>query len=123
MNAHQPQSRPDAAKVLNALAQPLLTVDVHGMVIEVNAAAETFFDMGRAALLRSRLSDLIPPTRQFWRWLLTRSAIARLSTATKSTFPRPGLGIEPMWMFSSRPCRRRTTPSRLCCKNGPLPKK
>src|ERR1700688_1087729 len=60
MNAHQTQKRPDAAKVLNALAQPLLTVDVHGMVIEVNAAAETFFDMGRAALLRSRLSDLIP---------------------------------------------------------------
>jgi two-component system nitrogen regulation sensor histidine kinase GlnL len=61
MNAHQTQNRPDAAKVLNALAQPLLTVDVHGMVIEVNAAAETFFDMGRAALLRSRLNDLVPP--------------------------------------------------------------
>src|SRR6201996_2857070 len=61
MNAHQTKNRPDAAKVLNALAQPLLTVDVHGMVLEVNAAAETFFDMGRGALLRSRLTDLIPP--------------------------------------------------------------
>src|ERR1700735_2540783 len=61
MNAHPAQQRPHAAKVWNALAQPLLTVDVQGMVIEVNAAAETFFDMGRAALLRSRLSDLIPP--------------------------------------------------------------
>src|SRR3984957_12666976 len=60
MNAHQTQTGTDAAKVLNALAQPLLTVDVHGMVIEVNAAAETFFDMGRGALLRSRLTDLIP---------------------------------------------------------------
>ena len=60
MTAHTTQRRPDAAKVLNALAQPLLTVDVHGMVVEVNAAAETFFDMGRGALLRSRLTDLIP---------------------------------------------------------------
>jgi two-component system, NtrC family, nitrogen regulation sensor histidine kinase GlnL len=60
MTAHPAQRRPDAAKVLNALAQPLLTVDVQGMVIEVNAAAETFFDMGRGTLLRSRLTDLLP---------------------------------------------------------------
>ena len=46
--------------MLNALAQPLLTVDVQGMVIDVNAAAETFFDMGRGTLLRSRLTDLFP---------------------------------------------------------------
>src|SRR3984957_2039186 len=60
MTAYPAQRRPDAAKGLNALAQPLLTVDVQGMVIEVNGAAETFFDMGRGALLRSRLTDLIP---------------------------------------------------------------
>ena len=30
------------------------------MVIEANVAAETFFDMGRALLLRSRLADLLP---------------------------------------------------------------
>ena len=60
MTAHQARRRPDAAKVLNALAQPLLTVDVEGMVIDVNVAAETFFDMGRGTLLRSRLTDLIP---------------------------------------------------------------
>ena len=60
MTAHTTQRRPDAAKVLNALAQPLLTVDVQGMVVEVNAAAETFFDMGRGTLLRSRLTDLFP---------------------------------------------------------------
>ena len=47
-------------KVLNALAQPLLTVDAQGMVLDVNVAAETFFDMGRGVLLRSRLTDLIP---------------------------------------------------------------
>jgi two-component system, NtrC family, nitrogen regulation sensor histidine kinase GlnL len=60
MTAHPAQRRPDAAKVLNAIAQPLLTVDALGMVIDVNAAAETFFDMGRGTLLRSRLTDLIP---------------------------------------------------------------
>ena len=60
MTAHAAQRRPDAAKVLNALAQPLLMVDAQGMLIDVNVAAETFFDMGRGALLRSRLTDLIP---------------------------------------------------------------
>src|SRR5579872_967669 len=60
MTAEPARRRPDAAKVMNALAQPLLAVDGQGEVIEVNAAAETFFDMGRATLLRSRLTDLIP---------------------------------------------------------------
>ncbi len=55
---HKPRS--DPAKVLNALAQPLFTVDEQDMVIEANIAAETFFDMGRALLLRSRLADLLP---------------------------------------------------------------
>ena len=57
-----PFSRPpsDPAKVLNALAQPLITVDGQGMVIDANVAAETFFDTGRGALLRSRLIDLLP---------------------------------------------------------------
>jgi two-component system, NtrC family, nitrogen regulation sensor histidine kinase GlnL len=60
MTAHPAQRRPDAAKVLNALAQPLLTVDAQGWVIDVNVAAETFFDMGRGMLARSRLTELIP---------------------------------------------------------------
>ena len=52
MTAPFGKTRSDPAKVLNALAQPLITVDGQGMVIEANIAAETFFDMGRAALLR-----------------------------------------------------------------------
>jgi two-component system nitrogen regulation sensor histidine kinase GlnL len=60
MTAPFQRNRSDAAKVLNALAQPLLTVDVEGLVLDVNVAAETFFDMGRGALLRSRLTDLLP---------------------------------------------------------------
>jgi len=50
----------DAAKVLNALAQPLITVDAQRRVIDANVAAETFFALGRALLLRSRLADLLP---------------------------------------------------------------
>ncbi len=60
MTAPFQKTRSDAAKVLNALAQPLLTVDTVGMVIDVNVAAETFFDAGRGALLRTRLTDLMP---------------------------------------------------------------
>ncbi len=52
--------RVDPANVLNALAQPLFTIDDQGMVIEANVAAETFFDIGRGALLRARLTDLLP---------------------------------------------------------------
>jgi two-component system, NtrC family, nitrogen regulation sensor histidine kinase GlnL len=54
------KERADPAKVLNALAQPLFTVEGQGMVIEANVAAETFFAMGRGTLLRSRLTDLLP---------------------------------------------------------------
>jgi two-component system, NtrC family, nitrogen regulation sensor histidine kinase GlnL len=60
MTAHPISRRPDAAKVLDALVQPLLTVDAQGRVVDVNVAAETFFDMGRGTLLRSRLADLVP---------------------------------------------------------------
>ena len=38
----------------------MLAIDASGAVIEVNTAAENFFDMGRTWLLRSRLSDLLP---------------------------------------------------------------
>jgi two-component system nitrogen regulation sensor histidine kinase GlnL len=50
----------DAMRLLNALPQPVLAVDSLGRVREVNTAAENFFDMGRASLQRSRLTDLIP---------------------------------------------------------------
>jgi two-component system nitrogen regulation sensor histidine kinase GlnL len=111
MTAHPTQRRPDAAKVLNALAQPLITVDVQGMVIDVNAAAETFFDMGRGTLLRSRLTDLFPSDSP----ILALVADALSNRAT-------GSAVE-MSMFSSRLCPRQTILSRLCCKNVRLPKK
>ncbi len=60
MTAPFNKERADPAKVLNALAQPLITVEGQGMVIDANVAAETFFAMGRGVLLRSRLTDLLP---------------------------------------------------------------
>jgi two-component system, NtrC family, nitrogen regulation sensor histidine kinase GlnL len=50
----------DAMRLLNALPQPVMAIDAGGRVREVNSAAEQFFDMGRAALQRSRLVDLMP---------------------------------------------------------------
>jgi two-component system, NtrC family, nitrogen regulation sensor histidine kinase GlnL len=50
----------DPAKVLNALAQPLIAVDGQGRVIDLNSAAETFFDMGRSALLKTSLTEILP---------------------------------------------------------------
>src|SRR5208282_4825881 len=47
-------------RLLNALPQPVIAIDAGGRIREVNAAAEHFFDMGRATLQRSRLLDLMP---------------------------------------------------------------
>jgi two-component system, NtrC family, nitrogen regulation sensor histidine kinase GlnL len=52
--------RADPAKVFNALAQPLFSIDGEGRVVDANVAAETFFGIGRTALLRSRLAELVP---------------------------------------------------------------
>lgn len=49
-----------AAGVLNALPHAVIAVDGGGMIIDANAAAETFFDMSRPHLARHRLSDLLP---------------------------------------------------------------
>ena len=53
-------ARPDPLRLLNALPQPLIALDANGAIVEVNTAAETFFEMGRAALTRSTLRDLLP---------------------------------------------------------------
>ena len=53
-------ARPDPLRLLNALPQPVLAIGSQGAILEVNIAAEHFFDMGRTWLLRSRLADLLP---------------------------------------------------------------
>jgi two-component system, NtrC family, nitrogen regulation sensor histidine kinase GlnL len=50
----------DPMRLLNALSQPVLSLDAAGRIRDVNNAAEHFFDMGRAMLQRSRLSDIMP---------------------------------------------------------------
>ena len=50
----------DAAKILNALAHPVLAVAANGFVIEANVAAEIFFGISRAILLQQTLFDLLP---------------------------------------------------------------
>ncbi len=55
-----PATRSDPLQILNALAQPVLAIGGDGAIQEVNTAAEHFFDMGRAMLVRSRLVDILP---------------------------------------------------------------
>ena len=48
------------ARLLNALPHPVLALGPGGDILDVNLAAEAFFDVGRTMLLRQRLSDLVP---------------------------------------------------------------
>ena len=87
-------ARPDPAQLLNALPQPVLAIDADGAIREVNTAAEHFFDMGRVALLRSRLVDILP----FGSPVLGLVADAMADQATVNGYkfdvstPRTGLG-------------------------------
>ena len=49
-----------AAEVLNILPHAVLSVAPDGAIIDANAAAETFFDMSRAMLIRHRLAEIVP---------------------------------------------------------------
>lgn len=50
----------DREALLQALPNPMLVVDGEGHVTFANAAAEQFFGVGAAALVRSRLDALVP---------------------------------------------------------------
>src|ERR1700690_1203388 len=50
----------DAAHILAALPDPLLVVNGAGAIEFANSAAEQFFDTSAAALIGTRLSDLLP---------------------------------------------------------------
>lgn len=47
--------------ILNALPYPVLCINRAGEVLDVNNAAEQFFELGASHLLRSRIADLLPP--------------------------------------------------------------
>ena len=89
-----PAPRPDPARLLNALPQPVLAIDASGAILEVNTAAEHFFDMGRTWLLRSRLADLLPFGSPVFE--LVADAIATQSTVNgyklDISTPRTGAG-------------------------------
>jgi two-component system, NtrC family, nitrogen regulation sensor histidine kinase GlnL len=89
-----PGSRPDPLRLLNALPQPVLAIDPRGDILEVNTAAEHFFEMGRASLLRSRLADLLPFGSPVFE--LVADAIATQATVNgyklDVSTPRTGLG-------------------------------
>ncbi len=72
----------------------MLAIDAEGAIQEVNTAAEHFFDMGRAMLLRSRLVDILP----FGSPVIGLVADAMADQATVNGYkldvstPRTGLG-------------------------------
>jgi two-component system nitrogen regulation sensor histidine kinase GlnL len=86
--------RPDPLRLLNALPQPVLAIDARGVILEVNIAAEHFFEMGRSWLLRSRLADLLPFGSPVFE--LVADAIATQSTVNgyklDLSTPRTGVG-------------------------------
>ena len=86
--------RPDPSRLLNALPQPVLAIGADGAIIEVNTAAEHFFEMGRASLLRSRLVDLLPFGSPVFE--LVADALASQSSVNgyrlDISTPRTGLG-------------------------------
>ncbi len=49
----------DPGELLNALPDPILAIDPEGLIVDANAAAETFFEMGRNALVRRRLREIV----------------------------------------------------------------
>ncbi|MFO1134804.1 MAG: ATP-binding protein [Rhodoblastus sp.] len=50
----------DPARLLSALPNPVLALDGGNRIVDANAAAEAFFEMGLAALRRQRIEDLLP---------------------------------------------------------------
>ncbi|HMN71500.1 MAG TPA: ATP-binding protein [Rhodoblastus sp.] len=50
----------DPARLLSALPNPVLALDGQNNIVDANAAAEAFFEMGLAALRRQRIDDLLP---------------------------------------------------------------
>ena len=92
--ASPPAQRPDPGRLLNSLPQPVVAIDASGAILEVNIAAEHFFDMGRTWLLRSRLADLLPFGSPVFE--LIADAIATQSTVNgyklDISTPRTGAG-------------------------------
>jgi two-component system nitrogen regulation sensor histidine kinase GlnL len=64
--AARPAAVPDAAALLAALPNPVMTLDRGGMVCFVNPAAEQFFGVSAAALIGHPLAQFIAPHSPFF---------------------------------------------------------
>ena len=49
-----------AARILNILPNPMMSVDAEGRIVDVNAAAESFFEMSQSVLRRQKLDEVVP---------------------------------------------------------------
>ena len=49
-----------AARILNILPNPMMSVDAEGRIVDVNAAAESFFEMSQSVLRRQTLDEVVP---------------------------------------------------------------
>src|SRR3954452_19301097 len=58
-------SFPGQGAILHALPDPIIAVDAENRLRFVNAAAEDFFQLSSATLLRYRLGDLVPDSSPF----------------------------------------------------------
>ena len=57
---HESRLAGSAALILNGLPLPVLAVSRDGSVLDANAAAESFFEMSQALIIRHRIADLVP---------------------------------------------------------------
>ena len=60
IGANDSLAAPDMGVLIDALPNPLLVLDDKDHIRLANSAAEDFFQVGKAALLRSNIADLMP---------------------------------------------------------------
>ena len=60
MNAPTQTASNNAARIIQALPNPMLVIALDGAVADANPAAEIFFDMSMAVLRRQKLANIVP---------------------------------------------------------------
>ncbi len=85
----------DASAILAALPYPVLVVDVHGVVAEVNVAAEAFFAASRRRLIGKGLAALLPVASPLIALVDEASRHLRPSTARGLDLSTPIAGRHP----------------------------
>ena len=60
MNMQTQTASPNAARIIQALPNPMLVIALDGAVADANPAAEIFFDMSMAVLRRQKLANIVP---------------------------------------------------------------